>query len=49
MLIDGRKFSASAVYARGRVMHHGTIMFSSDMEAVEGALCVSAAKIESRE
>lgn len=47
--IDGKKFSGNAQYMkRGRVMHHGTIMFDSNLEVVSQALKVSADKIESK-
>lgn len=39
MTIAGQKFSGNAQYMRaGRVMHHGTILFDSDLEAVGLAL-----------
>ncbi len=47
--IDGKKFSGNAQYQRGgRVMHHGTIMFDSNLETLSAALRVSADKIESK-
>ena len=47
--IDGRKFSGNSQYIKqGRVMHHGTIMFDSDLEMVSRALRVSGDKIESK-
>lgn len=47
--IDGRKFSGNAQYMRsGRVMHHGTIMFNSDLDMVQKALNVDPSKIESK-
>lgn len=47
--IDGRKFSGNAQYVKkGRVMHHGTILFDSDLSVVSEALNVSADKIESK-
>ncbi len=47
--IDGRKFSGNAqYYRRGRVMHHGTILFDSDLSVVAQALNVSKDKIESK-
>ena len=37
--IDGKKFSGNSEYMKnGRVMHHGTILFSSDLDAVKNAL-----------
>lgn len=47
--IGGRKFSGNSQYIKqGRVMHHGTIMFDSDLEVVSQALRVSGDKIESK-
>ena len=47
--IDGKKFSGNSQYLReGRVMHHGTIMFASDLNKVENALNVDADKMESK-
>lgn len=49
VLIDGKKFSGNAQYRReGRVMHHGTILFHSDMSVLGNALRPSKAKIESK-
>jgi len=47
--IGGRKFSGNAQYLRGgRVMHHGTIMFDSDLEVVGRALQVDPDKVHSK-
>ena len=47
--IDGKKFSGNAQYVRqGRVMHHGTMMFDSDLDKVNLALHVDADKIKSK-
>lgn len=47
--IDGKKFSGNAQYVkRGRVMHHGTIMFDSDLDAVSLALKAPKDKLESK-
>ena len=47
--IDGRKFSGNSQYIRqGRVMHHGTILFDSDLDVVNHALRVDPAKIRSK-
>ena len=47
--IDGKKFSGNAQYVRqGRVMHHGTLLFDSDLEKVGQALHVDADKIQSK-
>lgn len=49
MTIDGLKFSGNSQYVkRGRVMHHGTLMFDSDLEVVGRALNVSQDKIRSK-
>ncbi len=49
MTVDGRKFSGNAQYVKqGRVMHHGTLMFSSDLSVLSQALQVSKDKIESK-
>ena len=49
MTIDGKKFSGNAQYCkRGRVMHHGTILYDSDLSVVGAALNVSKDKIESK-
>lgn len=47
--IDGKKFSGNSQYIKdGRIMHHGTIMYNSDLDTVEKALCVSEDKIISK-
>ena len=47
--VEGKKFSGNAQYRRnGRVMHHGTILFDSDLDAVQKALKVRAEKIRSK-
>lgn len=44
--VDGKKFSGNAQYIReGRIMHHGTILFDSDLSIVQKSLRVSAEKI----
>lgn len=49
MTIHGRKFSGNAQYLKcGRIMHHGTLMFDSDLGAVSQALNVKPDKIESK-
>lgn len=49
MTIDGKKFSGNAQYIRqGRVMHHGTILFDSDMSVLAGALQVDPSKIQAK-
>lgn len=47
--IDGKKFSGNSQYIReGRVMHHGTIMFDSNLQVVEQALNVDPAKVQAK-
>ncbi len=47
--IDGQKFSGNSQYLKGgRIMHHGTILFDSDLSVVSQALQVSRDKIESK-
>lgn len=47
--IAGKKFSGNAQYIKkGRVMHHGTIMFDSDLTKLAGALKVSKDKFQSK-
>ena len=47
--LDGKKFSGNAQYLREkRVMHHGTLMFDSDLAVLAQALNVSSDKIESK-
>lgn len=49
MTIDGRKFSGNSQYMRqGRTMHHGTIMYDSDLSVLSQALAVSPDKIQSK-
>ena len=45
----GLKISGAALCIKnGRVLHHGTLLYSADLSALEGALNVSALKIESK-
>lgn len=47
--IDGQKFSGNSQYVReGRVMHHGTIMYSSDLDVVGQVLRVDPEKITAK-
>lgn len=49
MTIDGQKFSGNSQYIKeGRVMHHGTIMFDSDLSRVAQALHVDPEKIAAK-
>lgn len=47
--IDGKKISGNAQYSRdGRIMHHGTILYDSDLSVLKEALRVSPDKIVSK-
>lgn len=47
--VNGRKFSGNSQYLKeGRVMHHGTIMFDSDLDRVAQALHVDQEKIAAK-
>lgn len=47
--VDGMKFSGNAqFYKDGILLHHGTILFDSDLENVKDTLKVKAGKIESK-
>ncbi|NMP36511.1 MAG: lipoate--protein ligase [Clostridiales bacterium] len=47
--IDGRKFSGNAQCVRnGRLLHHGTLLFCSDISGLASVLKVSAEKISSK-
>lgn len=49
ILIDGKKFSGSAQYFyKDKVLHHGTLLFSSDLTVLAQALQVKTEKIESK-
>lgn len=49
ILIDGMKVSGNAQYVRqGRVMHHGTILFDSDMTVLAQALRPDPAKAQAK-
>ena len=49
MTIDGRKFSGNSQYLKqGRIMHHGTILFDSDLSVVSNALQVDESKFQSK-
>lgn len=49
MLIDGKKFSGNAQCAKhGRVMHHGTLMLSSNVSDMTAVLKVNPLKIQSK-
>ena len=47
--IDGQKFSGNSQYMRGgRIMHHGTLLFDSDLSVVAKALQVDESKIQAK-
>lgn len=47
--IDGKKFSGNAQFiSRGKLLHHGTLLFDSQMEELAKALKVSEDKIKSK-
>ena len=49
LTVDGLKVSGNAQYVRqGRVMHHGTILYDSNLDMLCGALNVTNDKIESK-
>ena len=49
MTVDGRKFSGNAQYMRrGRVMHHGTLMFTVVTDILEKVLTVNEMKIKTK-
>lgn len=49
LTIDGKKFSGNAQYwFRNRLLHHGTILFNSDLAVVQEALQVKEEKLVSK-
>ena len=47
--IEGKKFSGNSQYLKeGRIMHHGTLMFDSNLDVVAGVLNVAADKFQSK-
>jgi lipoate-protein ligase A len=49
LTIDGRKFSGNAEYIRrGRILHHGTLLFSARMTDVAAALRPDPAKFDDK-
>lgn len=49
LTIDGKKFSGNAqCLHKGRILHHGTLLFNSDLNVVSNALNVKADKIKSK-
>ena len=49
LLIDGKKISGSSQYIKGkRLLHHGTLLFHSDLKSLSLSLKPSGDRIESR-
>jgi lipoate---protein ligase len=49
LMIDGRKFSGNAEHVIGnKVLHHGTLLFASEMRDVSGALKINPLKYKDR-
>lgn len=49
LLIDGKKFSGNAQYAHGgRVLHHGTLLFDSDLSALSAVLRPDEEKLRAK-
>lgn len=49
LTIDGKKFSGNAEHVfKNKVLHHGTILFSSEMKDVSGALKINPLKYKDR-
>lgn len=47
--IEGKKFSGNAqYYSKNRLLHHGTILFNSDLTVVQQALTVNIDKLQSK-
>lgn len=49
IVIEGKKFSGGAqVMQNGRLLHHGTLLFDSDLDMIQSALQVKESKIISK-
>ncbi len=49
IVIEGRKFSGNAqVIHKGKILHHGTLLYDADLEKVGQALTVDPVKYESK-
>lgn len=49
LTIDGKKFSGNAEHVfKNKVLHHGTLLFSSEMKDISGALKVNPLKYKDR-
>ena len=49
LLIDGKKISGNAEHVhRNRVLHHGTLLYNSQLDSLKGALKVDLTKFEDK-
>ena len=49
LLLDGKKISGTAQrIQKGRLMHHGTLLYDSDLDSLESVLQVDKAKVASK-
>ena len=49
IVVDGKKISGTAQrFSQGRLLHHGTLLFDSNLELLQSVLKVDAAKIVSK-
>jgi lipoate-protein ligase A len=49
LLLDGKKISGTAQrIQKGRLMHHGTLLYDSNLDSLEGVLQVDKAKVASK-
>ena len=49
ILVDGKKISGNAQYVRqGRIMHHGTLLYDSDLTALDGVLRADPGKLQGK-
>lgn len=49
LTIDGKKFSGNAEHVvKNKILHHGTLLFSSEMKDISGALKVNPLKYQGR-
>lgn len=47
LLVDGRKFSGNAQHAKGgRTLHHGTLLFDTDLSVLSSVLAVDQEKLK---
>ena len=47
LLVDGRKFSGNAQHSKnGRTLHHGTLLFDTDLSVLSSVLAVDAEKLK---